>query len=426
MSAPVRAALVAVGDELLSGAIGDANSAWIARALGRVGLAVESVEIASDDEPAVAAAVVRALERAELVTVTGGLGPTLDDVTRHGIARALALELVEDAGAVAELTAWFAQRGVVMSDTNRRQALFPRGAAILRNRAGTAPGFRVERDGRAVLALPGPPRELTVVWNDEVEPWLRARGWGREPIPERHFYLFGIPESRFAERVGPWMAREAEPRMGCTVRDGVLTAALRAGGRDAAAVATLEARAAEFRARFAAEIYSESEWELERALGEALIASATRVTLAESCTGGLAAALLTGVPGISAVFAQAFVTYADAAKESALSVPRELLARHGAVSREVVEAMALGAARATGARLSLAVTGIAGPSGGTPEKPVGLVWFASAFDGEVASLERRFPPSDRELVRRSAARTALFLGWKRLADAGLARPRRAH
>jgi nicotinamide-nucleotide amidase len=416
-TASIRAALLAVGDELLAGAQTDSNSAWLARALGALGIEVAVVELVSDDEPAIAAAVQRALARAELVLVGGGLGPTLDDVSRHGIARALGRELVESAAALADVEAWFAGRNVPMSATNRRQALLPSGARMLRNPAGTAPGFVVEEDGRAVLALPGPPRELHAMWSAEVLPWLKAKGWAGAPLAERRFFLFGLPESQFAERAGTWMARDAEPRMGCTVREGTLTATLRAGAPSEHACAALAARAEEFRVRFAAEIYSESEWDLERVLADELLARDVSITIAESCTGGLALGLLTRVPGISRVLSQGYVTYSDAAKAALLGVPRELLQAHGAVSREVAEALALGAARAAGAELALAITGLAGPpmpGGGSAEKPVGLVWFATVLDGVVRATERRFPPTDRDSIRRLAARTALHLGWRRL------------
>jgi nicotinamide-nucleotide amidase len=414
----LRAALVAVGDELLAGAQSDSNSAWLARELGQLGIEVESVELVGDDESLVAAAVQRALARAELVLVGGGLGPTLDDVTRHGVARAFGRELIESPEALAEVRGWFDRRGVAMSDTNRRQALFPRGARIVKNRAGTAPAFLLEEGARVVLALPGPPRELHVIWSEEVVPWLRARGWVGAALAEQRFYLFGIPESLFAEQSGEWMARDADPRIGCTVRDGTLTATLRARAASPDSLAALAARAAEFRVRFAREIYSEDEWALEQVLGRELLARGIAVSAAESCTGGLVLALLTAVPGISRVFSQGFVTYSDTAKQRAIGVAPELLGAHGAVSREVAEAMALGAARASGAELALAVTGIAGPDGGSAEKPVGLVCFASAFRGVVMSTERRFPPTDRESIRRQAARTALFLGWRRLREAG--------
>jgi nicotinamide-nucleotide amidase len=411
---PVRAVLLAVGDELLSGAQADTNSSWLARELRGLGIVVEGVEVVGDDEPLVAEAVRRALGRAELVCVGGGLGPTLDDVTRHGIARATGRELYESAEALSEVRAWFARRGISMSDTNRRQALFPVGARILKNRAGSAPAFQLEHDGRTILALPGPPRELAVVWREEALPALRALGWTRAPLAERRFHLFGISESLFAERSGEWMARDADPRMGCTVRDGTLTASMRVREDSGSSRAALERRAGEFRERFGAEIYSEDEWELERVLARELLARGVSVTAAESCTGGLLLQLLTRVPGISRVFSQGFVVYADAAKERWLGVPREMLAAHGAVSREVAEAMSLGAWRASGAELSLAVTGIAGPDGGSVDKPVGLAWLATAWRGEVQSHERRFAPVGRDSIRCLAARTALHLGWKRL------------
>lgn len=412
-----RAALVAVGDELLAGAQSDTNSAWLARELARLGIEVVSVELAGDDEPLVAAAVLRALARAELVLVGGGLGPTLDDVTRHGIARAFGRELFESPEALADVRAWFERRGIPMSDTNRRQALFPLGARIVRNRAGTAPGFLVEEGGRVVVALPGPPRELHTVWVEEVVPWLRAGGRVEAALAEMRFHLFGIAESLFAEQCGAWMARAADPRMGCTVRAGTLTASLRARASTPGALAALAHRAAEFRARFANQIYSEDEWALEQVLGRELIARGIGVSAAESCTGGLVLGLLTAVPGISRVFSQGFVVYADAAKERALGVAPELLRAHGAVSREVAEAMALGAARVSGAELALSVTGIAGPDGGSAEKPVGLAYFGTALRGVVRSSERRFSPTERDAIRYLAARTALFLGWQRLREA---------
>ncbi|MEQ1891638.1 MAG: nicotinamide-nucleotide amidohydrolase family protein, partial [Planctomycetota bacterium] len=232
--------------------------------------------------------------------------------------------------------------------------------------------------------------------------------------PARSFYLFGLSESLFAERAGVWMERGAEPLMGVTAKEGVLSVTLRARAAEAEFLAGLEQRAAEFRARFADELYSENEWELERALARALLARGTSFSAAESCTGGLVLALLTGVPGVSAVLGRGYVTYSDAAKEELLGVPRATLAEHGAVSRETAEAMARGAARASGAELTLAVTGIAGPDGGSAAKPVGLVWFATAYRGVVHSAERRFPAFGREAIRRWAARTGLYLALRRL------------
>ena len=417
-----RAALVVVGDELLAGSHPDLNSPVLARMLSEVGIVVEGIEVVPDDEEAIAAAVERALARTSLVVCTGGLGPTLDDVTRHGVARAFGLEVELDPRALAEIKTWFERRGTPMPKINERQALFPRGAVRIPNRVGTAPGFRLQRpDDRTIVSLPGPPAELQVVAREELVPWLQATGRARAALAERRFYVFGISESVFAEEVGDWMARDAEPRIGCSAKKGRLEVVLRATSDDAATLARLEARAAEFRERFVAAIYSESEARVELVLGRALIDAGIETTLAESCTGGLAAALLTRIAGISAVLREAFVTYADAVKTETLGVPAELIAAHGAVSAPVAEAMARGAARRTGARLALSVTGVAGPGGGSPEKPVGLVWFGTCLDGEVRSSERRFPPGERNWIRTLAAHHALFLGWRRLFSAGLTR-----
>ncbi|MEW6071913.1 MAG: CinA family nicotinamide mononucleotide deamidase-related protein [Planctomycetota bacterium] len=417
-----RAAIVAVGDELLAGAHRDQNGPEIAQRLAAHGIPVGEVRVVSDDEEAIAAAIGALLAPGTLVVVTGGLGPTLDDVTRHGVARALNLPLDESGAALREIEAWFAARGLPVGEANRRQALVPRGAAIVPNRAGTAPGFRVAARGGHVVALPGPPRELAVVLAEEVLPWLERDGLAGEAFPTHRFHLFGLAESAFAERVGAWMDRDADPRMGCTAAQGVLTVVLRAGARSEESRRRLAARVDEVRARVGGHVFSETTPLLEEVLGAALLAGGISVTTAESCTAGLVAARLGGVPGISAVFAEGTVAYANAAKTRALGVAVPLLAAHGAVSGPVAEAMAAGAARRTGARLALAVTGIAGPSGGTLEKPVGLVWFATSLDGELASASRRFPPRDRQGIRSLAATAALFLAWRRLRDAGLAPP----
>ncbi len=415
MSRVREAAVLAVGDELLAGAHPDANTPEIARALVPLGIAVRRAALVSDDADAIEDAVRDLTARFGLLVVTGGLGPTLDDVTRDGVAQAFGRDLVRDEAALAELRGWFEGRGLAMPAENLRQVCFPRGATVLQNRVGTAPGFRLEDGARAVAVLPGPPHEMRVVLREQVLPWLRASGRAGPPTPEQRFFLFGLAESVFAERVGAWMDRGAEPLMGCSVDQGVLSVVLR--GRDAdpeRARAAVEGRAAEFRPRFAEHVFSEEEERIEHVLGRLLLRAGVSFTCAESCTGGLVAALVTSVPGISAVFEQGFVTYSDEAKARWLGVERGLLARAGAVSRETAEAMALGAASATGARLAVAVTGIAGPGGGSTDKPVGLVWFATALDGAVASTRRLFPPRDRDWIRGLAARTALHLAWRRL------------
>ena len=409
------AVLIAVGDELLAGAHPDLNAPVLARALGGRGVATLEVRVVGDDVAAIAAAVAAGVERAPLVFLTGGLGPTLDDVTRDGIAQAAGVDVVEDPDAIADLVDWYASRGLEMPPSNRRQACFPRGAHVVRNGAGTAPGFRLRIGASWVVSLPGPPRELAFVLEHEVLPWLVADGLVGEALLERKLFLFGVPEGAFAERSGDWMDRGADPLISCSAKSGSLWITLR--GRDAdraVARARLDARAADLRREFGAAIYSERDPRLELALGEVLLSTGTSFTVAESCTGGLVAGLLTEMPGISAVFGRGFVTYSNAAKQRDLGVPAALLEEHGAVSEPVAAAMARGAAEAAGARLAVAITGIAGPDGGSPEKPVGQVWFATSLDGSVETFRRDFPALGREWVRAVAARTALYRAWLRI------------
>jgi nicotinamide-nucleotide amidase len=404
------AAIVASGDELVRGDTLDTNSSHLARRLLDVGWSAERFVILGDDEDALTELVEDLVGEHALVIVTGGLGPTLDDVTRHAIARAAEQQLVLSERELADLRAYFESRGRPFAIANERQALFPERAEVLQNPIGTAPGFCVEIRGALVFALPGPPRELEMMLENEVLPRLQRALPAREAIAHASFHLFGLSESVFADRCGEWMARGANPLIGVTANGGVLSARLRAAGRDEReASALLDARSDEFRARFEPWIFSSRERDLAFALGQALIAKGVSVTVAESCTGGLVAEKLTRVPGISGVFSAGFVTYSNEAKSTMLGVDPEILRAHGAVSRETAEAMARGAAERSGARLAVSVTGVAGPSGGSSEKPVGLVWFGVARDGVIASEERRFAVRGRDLIREFAANTALDL-----------------
>ena len=363
-----------------------------------------------DDEEGLATLVREAAQRCAVIVITGGLGPTLDDVTRHALARAAEVELVEDAASALHLREWFESRGRAFAESNRRQALFPRTAEILPNPVGTAPGFCIRIARALVFALPGPPREMLRMLEDQVLPRVEAGVLVTTALARASFYLLGLPESGFADRAGAWMERTQNPLMGVTAHYGVLSVSLAARAEDCVAAERLLAqRVLEFRERFAEWIFSESDADPARALAALLFERELSVSVAESCTGGLVAAHLTNVPGISAVFGAGFVTYANQAKSALVGVEPALLAQHGAVSAPVAEAMARGAARAAGARCAVSVTGVAGPDGGSPQKPVGLVWFATAVDGAVHSEERRFALRDRELIREFAANTALDL-----------------
>lgn len=412
-----RAAVIASGDELVLGRALDTNSAAIARRLAGLGWDVGRLLVLGDDEQALIAALRELARDHEAIVITGGLGPTLDDVTRHAVARAADVPLELDTSVVSWLKELFASRGRPFVAANERQALFPRGAQVLANPHGTAPGFCVRVGGALVFALPGPPREMQPMLEAHVVSRLERDVPRPFAIARRALYLFGLSESAFAERCGAWMARDAQVLVGVTAHEGVLSVSVVA--RDPsqnAADARAEERASELAARFAEHVFSREQNDLARVLASELFARSIPIALAESCTGGLLAGRLTSVPGISAVFSAGWVSYANAVKVRELGVPVELLERHGAVSREVAESMAEGAARRAGARLALAITGVAGPDGGTSEKPVGLVWFAVSLDGRTTSEERRFILPDRELIRAFAVNTALDLARRRVLE----------
>jgi nicotinamide-nucleotide amidase len=399
-----RVGIVATGDELSNGSAVDTNSAAIAQRLFELGFEAERFVVLGDDEDALAATLLDLASRCDAVVVTGGLGPTLDDVTRAAAARAAGVDLVLSERSLEELRAWFAARSRNFPASNERQAWFPRGAKILANPHGTAPGFACEIGGALVFALPGPPREMQPMLEADVVPRLLHLRGAVAPRAAT-LYLFGLAEGAFADLCGPWMARTEDPLLGVTARGGVLTARIVARGDEAAFAPRVEA----FRARFAEWIFSEEDPDPAFALGRVLLEKKFSVAVAESCTGGLVAEKLTRVPGISAVFDRGFVTYSDRAKTELLGVDPALVRAKGAVSREVAEAMASGAAKSAGARLAVSVTGIAGPDGGSEAKPVGLVWFATARDGATVAHERRFGVRGRELIREFAANTALDL-----------------
>lgn len=405
-----RVGVLAVGDELVAGAHPDLNSPAIAASLAELGRSVARVIVVGDDETAIAASIAELSREHDVVIVTGGLGPTLDDVTRHAAARAAGVPLVTSQPALRELQDWYARAGREMPRSNERQALLPEGAEILPNSRGTAPGFRLRVGASELFVLPGPPHEMQAMLAACVTPWLAAHPVDDGELRVRRFHLVGLSESVFADQAGDWMVRGANPLIGVTVKGGVMSVRLIAHGASVQdADGTLARRAAEFEERFGQYVFSREDARIAFVLGQELIERGVTVAVAESCTGGLVTAALTDVPGISAVFREGFVTYSNEAKIERLGVPGETIERHGAVSAEVAEAMARGAAERSRARLAVATTGIAGPGGGTPAKPVGLVWFAVAFEGTVRSVEVRFPDAGRDRIREWAATKALVL-----------------
>lgn len=402
------AEILAIGDELLHGRIVDTNSGKIARALETLGLRVRGVTLVGDDLEECIEALRLLAARSDVVVVTGGLGPTADDRTREAFARALGVELVFHEPSWQQILAWFGRRDRAVSESNRVQAEFPRGAEPLENRWGTAPGFAVTLVKARCFTLPGVPSEMEAMLAHHVIPEV-ARRFATGAIAIHELHLIGASEAAIGQRIARYMHDSYRPRVGINAHFGTYTVRIAAEGPDpAAATADAERVAAELRPLLGDLVV----WEGDEAPHERAFALCKQhgltLALAESCTGGLLGGRLTELPGSSAVLKAGFVVYENAAKVRDLGVHPQLLERHGAVSVEVAAAMAQGAAARAGTTLGLAITGIAGPDGGSPEKPVGTVCYAIANAGAVRSWCTKVPDLGRRFVREHAVLEVLF------------------
>lgn len=416
----MEATLLVVGDELLAGEIEDRNGPFFSRELAGHGVRSRELRVLPDDAAVVADAVRAALARSPAVLITGGLGPTSDDVTTEAVAAALGRPLVRDAQSWERIRQSFARRGIEPPEGNEKQAMFPEGAVILPNELGTAPGYVVPVDrGHPsdhpgfVAVLPGPPRENRPMLRQALLPWLTRHVLaGVPPLKTVVLRSFGLTESEIGHRLRPLEARHPALQFGYQLRFPEILVKLRA---DAAAGPELEQAAAEVEAACAPHLYARGEERLPELLGRACAARHLRIVTAESCTGGLAAKLLTDTPGSSDWFERGFVTYSNEAKMELLGVPAGLLAAHGAVSEPVAEAMLQGALARSAADIGLAITGIAGPGGGSEAKPVGTVCLAWGGRDRRSVRTYGFAPWDRGGVRQISAWTGFFRLWLELA-----------
>lgn len=398
-----------VGDELLLGRTVDTNAAWLSERLARLGAPVVRRYTVGDDDEAIRDAVRAALVDAEVVLTSGGLGPTSDDRTRDAVAAALGRGLAVDPEILDRLTERFRARGYdALPPANRRQAQVPEGGVALPNPVGTAPGLLLEEDGRVIGLLPGVPRELRAVFPG-IEDELRARYRDRlRPVVLRTLHTSGIPESVLAPRVEA--ALEGYDGVEVAFLPDLVGVDVRLTVRGAGALDAARALdGAEERLGPVVEAHRiPGSGDVAREVLSLLAGQGRTLGLAESCTGGLVAQRITDVPGASAVFLGGIVSYSNGAKMRHLGVEAKLLEAHGAVSRPVAMAMARGAVRAFGANCGVGITGVAGPGGGSPEKPVGTVHVAVVVDDRSAAEEWHFP-EDREAVRIRSAQAALLL-----------------
>jgi competence/damage-inducible protein CinA-like protein len=405
-----RAAILAVGSELLTASRIDTNSLFITGQINALGIDVALKMVIGDDRDELAAALRTALARVDLVVCSGGLGPTDDDVTRDVVAHVLNRPLAEDEQIAERLRARFTARGLQMPEINRRQAMVPSGARVLVNSNGTAPGLWLEDGDRVVLLLPGPPRELQPMMMQLVDGPLKDRAAGMALV-RRVLRITGRTESHTEEAVRPLYGEWAQARVPimATILASLGQIELHLSARAplrADAEASLEAASLQVIERLGLDVYSRDGRSLEEVVGELLVEHRLRIAVAESCTGGLIASRLTDVPGSSRYVDRGVVVYANEAKTELVGVPPVLIAEHGAVSEPVAIAMAEGIRARARTEVGIGVTGIAGPGGGTPEKPVGTVAIAAALPGRTRSRVFRFV-GGREMVKFQASQAAL-------------------
>ena len=401
------AEILSVGTELLMGQIANTDAQFISRRLGELGISIYRQCTVGDNPARVLESLKESLSRSDIVITTGGLGPTEDDLTKEMVAEYFGLEMELHQPSYEALKSYMERFGRKMTPNNLKQAYFPKGAIIMPNLCGTAPGCIVEKDGKTVAVLPGPPRELTDMFDRQLAPYLEKRSG--LTIKSRFLKIFGLGESN-VETMLIDLFHSDDPTLALYCGPGEVTARITTRVREGEdADAKIEPVYQEILRRVGDAYYGDG---MERtpadAVYELLLSRGEKVTFAESCTGGLLAGEFVGVPGASACLEESYVTYANEAKMRLVGVSGETLAAHGAVSEECAKEMALGALKKSGADWAVSVTGIAGPDGGTPEKPVGTVWVGVAH-GDSATAKRFNFRGDRKWIRTLSVVNALNL-----------------
>ncbi|MDF1740484.1 MAG: competence/damage-inducible protein A [Verrucomicrobiales bacterium] len=407
----MRVEVVNTGTELLLGKVVNTHAGYFGQELFKLGLRIQRQTTIPDGDE-IREVLEECFPRTDVILITGGLGPTSDDITREVVAEMLGLDLILDESILDTINHMFRSRGYTPSKSNDRQAMVPAGATVLENPNGTAPGLYVPANAEAgsphLFLIPGPPRELKPMFENLIFPKMAALV-GDDAIPEtRNFRIYGVGESTLASTLEPLLEPIADLELGYCARLGEVD--LRLIGPPEA----IEAASVVVRSKYREDIIAEAEDPIEEVIQRLLDEKGETVSTAESCTGGFIAHSITNASGSSRVFHQGFVTYANEAKRDLLGVPEEVLTQFGAVSNETVIAMAEGCLRVSGADHAIAVSGIAGPTGGSDEKPVGTVHVAVASKGEDTFAKRYFNPVDRLSFKMRVTRLALDLLRRRL------------
>jgi nicotinamide-nucleotide amidase len=409
----MKSEIITIGDELLIGQVINTNQAFIAERLTGIGIGITRMTTVGDDQAAILGAMEDAWRIADIVIVTGGLGPTHDDITKKAICKFFDSDLVKDDEVRAHIESLLAGRGIGWTDAAEDQTLVPRKAKVFPNPLGTAPGLMIEGAQRYFIALPGVPYEMRAIVEQSVVPFLKSKLSGTV-VRHRTLRTTGIPESLLAQKLGDIndllqgasLAFLPSP-LGVRLR---ISAEAEDERSADSIIAAVEER---IRARASRHIYGVGDEELEEVIGRILTERKLRIAVAESCTGGLIADRITNVGGSSAYFDRGIVCYSNASKIDLLGVPAEMLREHGAVSKEVAAAMAAGVRRTAGTDIGLATTGIAGPTGATRDKPVGLVWIGYSDSDNTFALKYNFG-TERFLVKQRTSQAGLELVRRRV------------
>ena len=410
----MTAEIISIGDELLIGQIVNTNASWMSRQLNLANVQVKHVSVVGDDRDDIRRSLDLALSRADVVLLTGGLGPTHDDITKKVVAEYFdSAEMVLDEKVLAHVKGFFQRRNLHMASVNEGQALVPKKATVLWNDYGTAPGLSFEHAGRYCAILPGVPAEMQHLMSERVLPFLKKKT-PNLAIRHRTIRTVGVGESALFEKLAPIAELEQFGKIAFLPHFSAVDVRISVYENDAAAAERRIHAAEEYiLARVGQSVYGFDEETLESVIGRLLIAKQATLAVAESCTGGLVAHRLTNVSGSSQYFDRGLVTYSNAAKIQLLGVPEEIIQQHGAVSEECAKAMAAGVRRHSGTTYGVATTGIAGPTGGTDEKPVGLVWVGVATPDRVIAHKFLFT-KDRLINKERFSQMALNLLFREL------------
>lgn len=402
----MNAEIIAVGTELLMGQIANTNAQYISKKLAEFGINVYYHITVGDNTGRILEILDTAFKRSDLIILTGGLGPTSDDITKETVAEYFNLKMKMHEKSEKRIRDYVAKAGRPFAETNLKQAVVPEGAKVLENNHGTAPGIVVENRGRIIVSFPGPPREMIPMFDDFAQKYLMKQS---SIIYSKYVKMFGIPEASLEEQMKDLIQGQTNPTIAPYVGDGEITLRITARGKNAVKAEELTTPIIEeITSRFGNNIFSTEGEKLEKVVIDLLKNKNKRLAVAESCTGGMIASRITSVAGASDVFDRGLVTYSNKSKTELLGVKKEILEKYGAVSSQTAYEMARGVKEASSADIGVAVTGIAGPSGGTEEKPVGIVYIGLADEKGINTYEFRFN-GDRDRIRLFSTMNALNL-----------------